>query len=117
MEVIKIEEEITETTTKLEDSSLVPCILCQGDEISTHPFIELLILHAQYLHCCFSIFPICDSGKVSPAGNASNSRLSCSLTFFHILSPCLFWMYSAMFWRSSPYIFGLSIGVLFLCFL
>ena len=30
-------------------------------------------------------------------------------TFFHMLSPCLFWMYSAMFCRISPYILGLGI--------
>ena len=29
-----------------------------------------------------------------------------SATFFHMLSPCLFWMYSAMFWRISPYMLG-----------
>ena len=29
-------------------------------------------------------------------------------TFFHMLSPCLFWMYSAMFCRISPYMFGPS---------
>ena len=30
-------------------------------------------------------------------------------TFFHMLSPCLFWMYSAMFCRISPYILGLGL--------
>ena len=54
VEIVQVEEEVPDTPPQLEQHPLVAGVDSECDEVFAHPLIELLILQAQYFHCCFA---------------------------------------------------------------
>ena len=122
MKVVKIQVEISDPPSQLQQSSLIASILGKSHKIFAHSLIEFLILDPQHLHGCLAHLAnlslrIGFSCRKCILLNVQLflylciqqlyvwfEMLSGSKTFFHMLSPNLFWTNSAIFWRISPYI-------------
>ena len=50
VEVVKVEIEISDPTSQLEEEFLVATLLTEGHEVLAHTFVELLVLKTQDLH-------------------------------------------------------------------
>ena len=54
VEVVKVEEEVPDTSAKGQNEVLIATVSGELDKILAHPLIELLVLEAEDLHRCLS---------------------------------------------------------------
>ena len=55
VKVVKVEEEISDSATQLEQHPLVAGVNGESDKVFAHSLIELFILQAQDFHGCFAL--------------------------------------------------------------
>ena len=64
MQIIQVDEEISEVSAQTAEKHPVPQLLGEAHEEDAHPFVELLVPQAQQLHGCLAHLDDLTFGKV-----------------------------------------------------